>query len=203
MLKIGKLIILMTSAAILLIGFAGVSIIPAFASAADVQKNVLIISPGDLEQTDITATLYRDVVDRISKHIRKAGFQTTMRSSSMGADDVPPMEQEDAQLLLDLREDNTQKLHAEKIDYVAIVQILADMVLLDTGTQINVVIQGRMLRVDNHDVLARFSLPVPNYFIAPPSCDRNCVLELLLSNTGIIADGLGHVLGQRLKNGSN
>ena len=197
--KIGKFIQQIICPAIFWVAFACVFVTPVSAE----QKTVLIISPSNLEKTDITATLYRDVVDRISKHIQKAGFQTTRSNGLDEVGDPPPLEQGDEQLLLSLREDNRLKIDIEKIDYVAIVQILADMVLLETGTQINVVIQGRMLRVDNLDVLARFSLPVPNYFIAPPSCDRKCVLELLLSNTGIIADGLGHVLGQRLKNGPN
>ncbi|OUR78573.1 hypothetical protein A9Q83_06760 [Alphaproteobacteria bacterium 46_93_T64] len=185
---------------------AGILICLAWGFTAPVyaeQKTVLIISFDNSDQGDITSTLYRDVVDRISKHIQKAGFQTTETAGLGGAGDQPSLEQEDEQLLSGLRKENKIRDHAVVIDYVAIVQIVANMVLLESGTQINVEIRGRMLRVENSDVLARFALPVPNYFVAPPSCDRNCVIELLQSNTAMIADGLGHVLGQRLKNGTD
>jgi len=163
------------------------------------QKTVLIVAMDTSEKGGVTEKLYKDVVAIISEHIRQAGFLTTEPAvGNIGAD-----ESSDRQLLADLQQQNKTKQPPAQISFVAFVEILADMVLLEDGAKINVDIRGRMLNVADGAVLARFDLPVPGDLIAPANCDRDCVVELLQANTAFIAKSLGHVLGQRLKNGND
>ncbi|MEH6401897.1 MAG: hypothetical protein V7750_00900 [Sneathiella sp.] len=157
-------------------------------------KTVLIVNVDDAQQGDLASNLYKKVVSRISEHLEDAGFQTR-------EDEVKPMAQSesfaqesDEALLERVRLDQKRQ-----VDYIALVQILANTVLLESGTRIEVEILGRMLKVSNGDVLARFNLPVPNNLNAPPSCNLKCIVQLLEDNTTLLADSLGQVLAKRLQ----
>ena len=143
----------------------------------------------------VTDALYRTVVAKISNHLQAAGFKTTQSSAPRAADTANA----DRDLLASLRAENTKRAKTDRVDYIALVQILADMRLYSEGTQVHVDIRGRMLDVNSSEVLAKFELPVPQTIVAPKDCNRNCILELLRANTELIANGLGTVLGERLK----
>jgi hypothetical protein len=162
------------------------------------QKSVLIINYDSEERGEIAEGLYREVVSRISNHIRKAGFATrdplAFQTASRDVIDT----KKDSSLLSALRKNN-EVAADQKVDFVAVMQILADMVLLEEGTRINVQIKGRLLDVASENVLARFDIALPSDFTASPDCDRKCSLGLLRDNTSAIAEGLGRLLGQRLQ----
>ena len=83
--------------------------------------------------------------------------------------------------------------------YVALVKVLANTVLEEEGTRIDLEIAGRMLQVSNGAVLARFDLPLPAVLRAPAECERGCIIRLLEDNKAALADSLGTVLAQRLQ----
>ncbi|MBL4740985.1 MAG: hypothetical protein JKY12_08310 [Sneathiella sp.] len=165
-------------------------IAPNFALA----RTVLIVNADDNQQSELASNLYRKVVSRISEHLEKAGFQTR-------EDETKPVEQAD----FFVRETDVallERVRTEQkgqVDYIALVQILANTVLLEEGTRIEVEILGRMLRVSNGDVLARFNLAVPSHLNAPPSCNLKCIVQLLEDNTSQLANSLGQVLAKRLQ----
>ncbi len=161
-------------------------------------QTVLVVQLDEGDQSAVSVELYKSVVARISKHLQAAGFATTQSSGQApsGAGDTHA----DQQLLDTLRAANA-KGSAQNVDFVAIVQILADMSLLNSGTEINVEIRGRMLDVASRELLAKFNLSLPQTIVASSDCNRDCVIELLQSNTDRIADSLGIVLGQRLQAG--
>lgn len=159
-------------------------------------KTVLIVKIEDSESSELASKLYQNVVLKISQHLEKAGFQTFNGDERLPDAESAPGSLSDADLLMRIRENNDKQ-----IDYVAIVQIFANTVLLSEGTRIEVEITGRMLKTDNGDVLARFDLPVPNSLNASPSCDRQCIVKLLEDNTNFLADSLGQLLAKRLQSG--
>gem|GEM_PF-6424771 len=163
---------------------------PNFAEA----KTVLIVNVNDTQQGELASNLYKKVVSRISEHLEKAGFQTREDESASTEQQDSFVRENDVALLDRVRAD-----HGGQIDYIALVQILANTVLLEEGTRIEVEILGRMLRVHNGDVLARFNLAVPSNLNAPPSCNLNCIVQLLEDNTSQLADSLGQVLAKRLQ----
>lgn len=160
------------------------------------EKTVLIINVDETKQGELASKLYKTVVARISEHLERAGFQTLNDDTKLSRQAGTSDSLSDADLLSKLRA-KTDK----SIDFVAIVQIFANTVLLSDGTRIEVEIAGRMLKVGNGYVLARFDLPVPNTLNAPPSCDRECIIQLLEDNTTFLADSLGQVLAKRLQSG--
>ena len=165
------------------------------ASLIAAEKTVLIIKFEDAEHSELASKLYRKVVKIISEHLENAGFQTLKDDKRLHQNPEFQTSHTDSDLLASIRDEN-----GNNIDYVAIVQILANTVLLQDGTRIEVEINGRMLNVSNGDVLARFDLPVPSTLNAPPDCDRKCIVQLLEDNTGFLADSLGQVLAKRLQN---
>lgn len=160
------------------------------------EKTVLIVNVDETEQGELASKLYQTVVARISEHLERAGFQTLNDDTQLSREAGTSDSLSDTDLLSKLRAE-TEK----SIDFVAIVQIFANTVLLSGGTRIEVEIAGRMLKVDNGDVLARFDLPVPNALNAPPACDRECIIQLLEDNTTFLANSLGQVLAKRLQSG--
>jgi hypothetical protein len=171
---------------------------PASAAEAPAQT-VLVVQLDEGDQSAVSAELYKSVVARISSHLQAAGFATTQSrgQTTSGVTDA----QADRQLLDTLNASN-KKGGQQKVDFVALVQILADMSLLTSGTEISVEIRGRMLDVTSRELLAKFNLSLPQTIVAPSDCNRSCVIELLQANTDQIADSLGAVLGQRLNAGN-
>ncbi|MBL4907298.1 MAG: hypothetical protein JKX94_07595 [Sneathiella sp.] len=165
------------------------------ASLTAAEKTVLIIKFEDAEHSELASKLYRKVVTKISEHMENAGFRTLKDDKRLHQNPEFQSSHTDSNLLAKIREEN-----GTNIDFVAIVQILANTVLLQEGTRIEVEINGRMLNVSNGDVLARFDLSVPNTLNAPPACDRKCIIQLLEDNTAFLADSLGQVLAKRLQN---
>lgn len=163
------------------------------------EKTVLVLNLDKSEEGALSSILYRDVVERISTHLQKAGFKTLQPTSSSASSLSEDAANGDRELLDRLRAENQQAGDKPKIEYVALVQILADMVLMETGTRIKVEIRGRMLDIAEDRPIAIFDLPLPGDIIAPSDCTRKCIIGLLQENTRLIADSLGQVLGQRLK----
>ncbi len=174
-----------------MLAFGAVSFAPV--SLAD-EKTVLIVKFEDGEKSDFASNLYRKVVTRISQHLENAGFQTSNDNKGLPENADLNTYNSDNNLLQRVREEN-----GDKVDYVALIQILANTVLLQEGTRIEVQIKGRMLNVRNEDVLARFDLAVPGALNAPPACNRECIIQLLEDNTTFLADSLGQVLAKRLQ----
>lgn len=157
-------------------------------------KTVLIVKIDDSQQNELASNLYRKVVSRISEHLENAGFQTRQDEDRTDAQKESFGQETDVTLLERVRDE-----HKDQVDYIALVQILANTVLLEEGTRIEVEILGRMLKVSNGDVLARFNLPVPGNLNAPPTCNLKCIVQLLEDNTSFLADSLGQVLAKRLQ----
>ncbi|MCG8492163.1 MAG: hypothetical protein MI743_11155 [Sneathiellales bacterium] len=150
------------------------------------ERTVLIVKEGEREKNEIASRLYQSLVNRISDHLQKAGYNAEEAGSLVsGSDEI---------LLRQIRAS-----HQENVQYVALVRVLANMVLLNAGTRVDLEISGRMLGIENGDTLARFDLPVRGALTAPVSCDRRCIIRLLDQNTSSLADELGKVLAQRLK----
>ncbi|WP_025899703.1 hypothetical protein [Sneathiella glossodoripedis] len=159
-------------------------------------ETVLIVQLDDGVKNSVSAELYKTVVARIADHLQAAGFETIRSSgkTTTGESDS----QADQRLLQSLQNGALQQ-NGIAADFVAVVQILADMSLLNEGTEITVEIRGRMINVASRDILAKFDLSLPQTLVAPSDCDRNCIIGLLQANTEQIADGLGAVLGERLR----
>jgi len=155
--------------------------VPAFAG----ERTVLIIKE-EAGTSEIATRLYSSLINRISDHLQKAGFNAEEADTVISGSDET--------LLQQIRSERR-----ENVQYVAVVRVLANMVLLKAGTRVDLEISGRMLGIQNGDMLARFDLPIRGALTAPISCDRRCIIELLDKNTMSLADELGKVLTQRLQ----
>ncbi|MFT6558563.1 hypothetical protein [Sneathiella sp.] len=149
-------------------------------------RTVLILTGKGLDESTIASKLYANVVNKISAHMEKAGIQ-----AKEGGD--YSLTSSDADLLsqIRLKEDGLYQ-------YVAVVRIFANTILLSEGTRVDIEIKGRMIDVESQDVLARFDLPLPGILEASPDCDRSCIIETLENNTNVLAETLGTVLAKRL-----
>lgn len=150
------------------------------------ERTVLIVQESEGPNGEIAARLYRSLVNRISDHLQKAGYNAEEAEAVISGSDET--------LLREIR-----AKRQENVQYVALVRVLANMVLLKAGTRIDLEISGRMLGIKSGDMLARFDLPIRGALTAPVSCDRRCIIELLDKNTMSLADELGKVLARRLQ----
>ncbi|MEP5700769.1 MAG: hypothetical protein ABJN43_19245, partial [Sneathiella sp.] len=155
--------------------------------AQSAEKKVLILKADEVEEGEIASKLYTNIINRISEHLEKAGYQALTSQNYV-------TEGSDAALLSRIKAQNDAHFV-----YVALVKVLANTVLEEEGTRIDLEIAGRMLQVSNGAVLARFDLPLPAALRAPAECDRDCIIRLLEDNTAALADSLGTVLAQRLE----
>lgn len=184
-------VILMSAAGMLLISCANV----ATPSLAAEKPNIVIMGEdADRDTVPRNSRVFRRVLDALSNQLNEQGFDV-YDETAVTLDDFAHgrARRTDAEII-----DIARLAKRPPLDVAIIFQIYASANQLTYTTKVKTRITGRLLAVKTGQRLGNFEVESPGEWVAPVKCPRECILEVVGTNSRILANNLGAVLTEKL-----
>ncbi len=184
-------VILMSAVGLLLISCANVST----PSIAAEKPNIMIMGDdADRDTVPRNSPVFRRVLDALSNQLNEEGFDVYDETAvTLDAFAQGRTRRTDAEII-----DIARLAKRPPIDVAVIFQIYASADQLTYTTKVKTRISGRLLAVKNGQRLGNFEVDSPREWVAPATCPRECILEVVGTKSRILANDLGAVLTEKL-----
>ena len=166
-----------------------------YPAAAGDKPNLLIMGEdADQDTVPRDSRVFRRVLNGLSNQLNDVGFDV-YDETAVSLDDFAQgrVRRTDAELI-----DIGRSISRPPIDVLVLFTIYASAQDVEYTTKVRTRIEGRLLNVRTGQRLGNFELPSPKEWNAPPKCSRECILEVIGEDAGILANDIGSVLAEKL-----